>query len=63
MKRYVQSELAARYARAFSHGAGRLNGLAIDAERARHERAPSPLAVRYRRATERSGPQKVATPR
>jgi len=47
-RRDMQSELAARYARAFSREAQRLNRLAVELERSRHERCRSPLAVRYR---------------
>jgi len=49
-RRYIQLELAARYTRPFSLEAGRLNRLAVDMERAQHERRRSPLATRYRRA-------------
>jgi hypothetical protein len=47
-RRHMQLELAARYMRPFSSEASRLNRLAVQMERAQHERHRSPLAVRYR---------------
>jgi hypothetical protein len=49
-RRHIQLELAARYTRAFSHEAGRLNRLAVDMERAQHEQHRSVLADIYRKA-------------
>ena len=49
-RRHMQLELAARYMRPFTTEAGRLNRLAVDLDRAQHERRRSPLAARYRRA-------------
>ena len=47
-RRQMQLELAARYMRPFSRAVGRLNRLAVEMERAQHERRRSPLAARYR---------------
>jgi len=48
-RRLIQLELAARYTRPFSREAGRLNRLAVEMERAQHERRSSPLTARYQR--------------
>lgn len=47
-RRLIQLEIAARYTRAFSREAGRLNQLVVEMERAQHERRNSPLSARYR---------------
>lgn len=47
-RRDIQLELAARYTREFSREAQQLNRLAVDMERAQHERRRSPLVARYR---------------
>jgi hypothetical protein len=50
MRRLIQYEIAARHTRAFSRDAGLRNRLAVEMQRAQHERRRSPLATRYRGA-------------